>query len=110
MSIFEVVFNLAGLVLGLALVEVLSGLAKLLRERNRLEIGALVPLLGIFVLCDVTSFWGQAYELRDLMPSVWPSLGAALVITSIYYLAASLTVPSNISTQADYDAAYTNLP
>lgn len=106
MSIFEVVFNLAGLVLGLALVEVLSGLTKLLRERDRLEIGALVPLLGVFVLCDVTSFWGQAYELRELMPSVWPSLGAGLVITSIYYLAASLAIPSNISTQADYDGAY----
>lgn len=106
MSIFEVVFNLAGLVLGLALVEVLSGLTKLLRERERLKIGVLVPLLGVFVLCDVTSFWGQAYELRELMPSVWPSLGAALVITSIYYLAASLTIPTNLTTQVDYDEAY----
>lgn len=106
MSIFEVVFNLAGLVLGLALVEVLSGLTKLLRARERLRIGALVPLLAVFILCDVTSFWGQAYELRELMPSVWPSLGAALVITSIYYLAASLAIPANLTTQADYDNGY----
>jgi hypothetical protein len=106
MSIFEVVFNLMGLVLGLALVEVLSGLGKLLGARSRLKIGYLVPLLGVFVLGDVTSFWGQAYELRALMPSVWPSLGIALVITSIYYLAASLAIPSALITQAEYDDAY----
>jgi len=106
MSIFEVVFNLMGLVLGLALVEVLSNLAKLLRARQQLRIGFLVPLLGIFVLGDVTSFWGQAYELRDLMTSVWQSLGVALVISSVYYLAASLAIPSALVTQANYDDAY----
>jgi hypothetical protein len=95
-----------GLVLGFALVEVLSGLAKLVRARDRLKIGFLVPLLGILVIGDVTSFWGQAYELRDLMVSVWQSLGIALVITSIYYLAASLAIPSELVTQESYDAAY----
>jgi hypothetical protein len=39
MSVFEVVFNLVGLVLGLSLVEVLSGLAKVLRKIRRIRVG-----------------------------------------------------------------------
>lgn len=105
-SIFEVVFSLTGLVLGLALVEVLSGLTKVVKARGHLKIGLLIPLLGLFVLGDVTSFWGQAYEVRDLIPSVWPGLGVALVITSIYYVAASLTIPPDLTTQTDYDDHY----
>ncbi len=106
MIIFEVVFNLMGLVLGLALVEVLSGLAGLMKMRGRLKIGWLTPLLAVWIMADVTQFWGQAYEMRTLLPSVWQSLGAALVITSIYYVAASLVVPETTEGQAAYDEAY----
>lgn len=70
-SVFEVVFNLVGLVLGFALIEVLAGLAKTLRARRIVKIGWLTPLLGIWLLLDVTTFWGSAWELRDLLPSVW---------------------------------------
>jgi hypothetical protein len=105
-SIFEVVFNLVGLVLGLALVEVLSGLAKLMKRRDSLNVGWVTPLLGVWIMADVTQFWGQAYEMGSLLPSVWPSLGVALAITSIYYLAASLVIPDTIEDQAAYDHAY----
>jgi hypothetical protein len=103
MTIFEVVFSLTGLVLGLALVSVLSGLAKTMRARSELNVGWLTPLLGIWVLADVTSFWGMAWEIRDLMPSVWPSLGVGLVLTSLYYLAASLVFPENLKAEPDLD-------
>ncbi|CAN5424374.1 hypothetical protein BH10PSE1_BH10PSE1_08360 [soil metagenome] len=106
MSIFEVVFNLVGLVLGLALVEVLSGLARLIKARDKLRIGWLNPLLAVLVLADVTSFWGQAYEIRERLPSVWPSLGAGLIITSVYYLAASFVVPQGLDDQTEYDHSY----
>jgi hypothetical protein len=103
MTIFEVVFSLTGLVLGLALVSVLSGLAKILRARSDLRTGWLTPLLGIWLLTDVTSFWGMAWEIRDLMPSVWPSLGVGLVLTSLYYLAASLVFPEDLKVESDLD-------
>ncbi len=56
LSLFEVVFNLVGLVLGFALVEVLSGLAKTFRARRLIHIGWLTPLLGVWMLFDVTTF------------------------------------------------------
>ncbi len=103
MTIFEVVFSLTGLVLGLALVSVLSGLAKIMRARCELRTGWLTPLLGIWLLLDVTSFWGMAWEIRDLMPSVWPSLGVGLMLTSLYYLAASLVFPEDLKIEPDLD-------
>lgn len=106
MSVFEVVFNLVGLVLGFALVEVLAGLARTLRLRRKISIGFLTPLLGIWVLFDVTTFWGSAWEMRSLMPSVWPSLGAGIIMTSVYYLAASQVFPDELHQHEWLDEHY----
>lgn len=105
-GIFEVVFNLVGLVLGFALVEVLSGLAKTFRARRRIHIGWLTPLLGVWVLFDVTTFWGSAWALQDLLPSVWQCLGVGLVITSTYYLAASQVFPERLTDHEELDSHY----
>ena len=74
MSVFEMVFNLVGLVLGFALVEVLSGLSRMLRLRGKARMGWLTPLLGIWVLADVATFWGIAWNFRDLMTE-WRTAG-----------------------------------
>jgi hypothetical protein len=100
------VFNLVGLVLGFALIEVLAGLARTLRARRVIRIGWLTPLLGVWVLFDVTTFWGSAWELRDLLPSVWQSLGAGVVITSVYYLAASQVFPEHLTEHEELDSHY----
>ena len=106
MTVFEMVFSLTGLVLSLSLVVVLMGLGKALQPRPGVTIGWLTPLLGVFVLGDIATFWGMAWELRDLMPSVWPSLGVGLVLTSTYYLAASLVFPDDFEKEPDLDAYY----
>lgn len=106
LTIFEVVFNLVGLVLGFALVEVLSGLAKTIRARGRIRIGVLTPLLGVWVLLDVTTFWGSAWQMRNLMPSVWQSLGVGIVMTSVYYMAASQVFPERLSEHEELDTHY----
>ena len=105
-SVFEVVFNLVGLVLGFTLVEVLAGLAKTLRARRLIRIGWLTPLLGVWILFDVTTFWGSAWALRDLLPSVWQCLGVGLVITSVYYLAASQVFPEHLAAHQELDPHY----
>ncbi len=100
------VFSLTGLVLSLSLVVVLMGLGKALQPTPQTNIGLLTPLLGIWVLGDVATFWGMAWEVRELMPSVWPSLGVGLVLTSIYYIAASLVFPEDFDKEPDLDAYY----
>jgi hypothetical protein len=106
MSVFEVAFNLVGLVLGLSLVEVLSGLAKVLRKIGRIRVGWLCPLLGIWVIGDVTTFWGQAWEARNLMSSVWQALGVGVTFSSAYYLAASQVFPPEGEECLDLDDWY----
>ena len=106
MTVFEMVFSLTGLVLSLSLVVVLMGLGKTLRVRPNLHVGWLTPILGIFVLGDVTTFWGMAWEIRELMPSVWPSLGVGLVLTGVYYVAASLVFPEDFAEEPDLEAYY----
>ena len=106
MTIFEMVFNLIGLVLGLALVEVLGGLAKAIKSRPEERIGWLTPLLGAWVVLDVSAFWGIAWEVRDLLTTLWPSLLVGVVLASVYFLAAALIFPNDIDNQPDPDAHY----
>ncbi len=59
MSGFDLVFAAFGLLLGLAISEVLGGFSralKLKRGAKPVRIGWLTPLLGLFVLLDLTSW------------------------------------------------------
>jgi hypothetical protein len=106
MAAFDFVFTLIGLVLGLSLVEVLAGLARTLNARASTKIGWLTPLLGVFVILDVTSFWGICWSIRDMLPSVRLTLGAGVLFTSIYYMAATLVFPGHPEQFADLDQHY----
>lgn len=106
MTNFEMVFSLVGLVLGLSLVEVLSGLARTIHARSEVHIGWLTPLLGIWVIGDVSTFWGIAWEVRNILGSVWASLGLGVAITSVYYVAASMVFPRDPGAYPDLDAHF----
>lgn len=106
MTGFEMVFSLVGLVLGLSLVEVLSGLVRTVHARSEVRIGWLTPLLGIWVIGDVSTFWGIAWEVRGLLESVWASLGLGVAITSVYYVAASMVFPTDPRDQPDLDVHF----
>ena len=58
MDRFEFVFSLIGLLLGLSLVEVLSGLVKARKVRSTIRIGWLTPMLGILVSFTSRVFGG----------------------------------------------------
>jgi hypothetical protein len=93
-------------VLGLALVSVLGGLAETLKSRPVRKIGWLTPLLGAWVVLDVSAFWGIAWEVRDLLTTLWPSLLVGVVLASLYYLAAALIFPDDVKNHPDLDAHY----
>ena len=75
MSQFEFIFSLYSLLLGLSLVELLSGLGKTVKARLHVDeeakagyrVGWLTPLLGLFVMLDLLSFWGAAWAVRDII-------------------------------------------
>jgi hypothetical protein len=111
MSAFEFVFSLFGLLLGFSLVEVLSGLVRTFKLRRApgpdakraVRIGWLTPLLGLFVLVDLTSFWNIAWRSRDLIPANLATLLLGLAVTGLYYFSASMVFPDKPEEWPDFD-------
>ncbi|HTU13540.1 MAG TPA: hypothetical protein VMG08_21805 [Allosphingosinicella sp.] len=109
MSPFELVFAVFGLLLGLAIAEVLGGFSralKLKRGAKGVRIGWLTPLLGLFVILDLTTFWIVAYDARAYLRADYITLTAVLVIVGIYYLAATLIFPEDPEAWPDFDDWY----
>ena len=107
MSDFEFLFAMFGLMLGLSLAEVLSGLARSLEERLQprpaLRIGVLTPLLASFVLLDLLSFWGAAWTVRNLVRVSGESLLLVTVFAGSYYMAARLVFPRDLEAVKSLD-------
>src|SRR3954464_13294623 len=106
MDSFSFVFSLFGLLMGLALAETIGGFGKALEMRHKIRIGWLLPLLGLYITFDITSFWLIAWQNRSEIPVDFLSLAAGLFIFGIYYLVALLAFPDDIEKWADLDAYY----
>lgn len=106
MSGFEFAFTLFGLLLGLALAEGLGGLARALKAKHKVRIGWPTALLGLFVSCDVVTFWMYGWAMRKLLQISWPMLFGGFVVTAIYYVCASLVFPDDDEGWADMDAHF----
>jgi len=114
MSGFEFVFTLFGLLLGFSMVEVLGGFAKAVEARVRppadrrapVRLGWLTPLLGIYVMLDLTSFWMAAWVARDQFSVGGPALFGGLVFAGSYYLAAHAVFPSDPARHDELDSHY----
>lgn len=106
MSNFEFVFSLFGLLMGLALAEVIGGFGSALEMRHRIRVGWLAPLLALLITFDLTSFWMVAWQVRESIPVNFISLMVGLLIFGIYYLIAQLAFPDDMDLWPDLDAYY----
>lgn len=106
MSAFEFFFTLYGLVLGLSVVEVVSGFARLAHDRRGVKVGWLTPLLAILMLLDLASFWVSAYGLLQEYELTYSVLVIALTISALYYVAASVVFPRDFKAEPDFDAVF----
>jgi len=114
MTSFELVFSLFGLVLGLSLAEVLGGFAraiKLRRHARRIgqevtRLGWLTPALAVFLLLDIAGFWFIVWRAREAIPATPASLLLSLIVTGLYYLAASWVFPHEPPEGSDFDAHF----
>jgi hypothetical protein len=109
MSPFELVFAVFGLLLGLAIAEVLggfSGAVKLKRGTKPVRIGWLTPLLGLLVVLDLTSFWMVAWDAKDQIDANYATLCGVLLMVGIYYMAATLIFPDTPEEWPDFDDWY----
>ncbi|WBH17980.1 hypothetical protein [Sphingomonas radiodurans] len=109
MSAFELVFAVYGLLLGLALSEVLGGFSralKLKRGTRPVRIGWLTPLLGMLVMLDLSSFWMLAWDAREQIGANYVTLVGVLAMVGVYYLAATLIFPDTPEEWPDFDDWY----
>ena len=93
MASFEFLFTLFGLMLGLALTEVVGGFARAVKRRGPAQLGVLTPLLSLCMAYEITDFWLVAWDMRETVPIRVPALIGSLVITGLYYFAAVLAWP-----------------
>lgn len=103
MSGFEFVFSLFGLLLGLCVAEVLGGLGRALEHRDEVRIGWLTPMLGAFILVDLTTYWFALWIDRENIPITPLTLLFGTVFAAAYYLAAYLIFPDDLKRHADLD-------
>jgi hypothetical protein len=114
MSQFEFIFSLYSLLLGLSLVELLSGMGRTVKARLQIgqeaeagyRIGWLTPLLGLFVMLDLLSFWSAAWATRDIVAVSGAWMMGTMLFASAYYLAAHLVFPETIPENGDLDPHY----
>lgn len=113
MSQFEFVFVLYSLVLGLSLVELLNGLGRTLefmlgREAGdrAFSIGVLTPMLALFVILDLLSFWIFAWIVQEHVAADRFTILGVLVFASAYFLASRLVFPSDPENFTDLDTHY----
>ena len=111
MSSFEFLFSLFGLLLGFTLVEVLSGLVrttKTMRTRaggteTRIRVGWLTPLLALFVMLDIASYWENIWPTREFVSVGFDTIFGGLLIAGGYYFAASMVFPDDAAAWPDLD-------
>jgi hypothetical protein len=109
---FNFAFSLFAIILGLSLAKVLEGFARALKRRRVVHLGWLTPMLAIFVMLDLTSFWESGWAARRFVTPQYGDLLIGLVMCSLYYIAASIIFPGEFGEGrqemdgADFDEHY----
>jgi len=113
LSDFEFVFVLYSLVLGLSLVELLNGLGRTVEFKlaqqagdRAFSLGVLTPLLALFVILDLLSFWIFAWIVQEHVVAERFTVLGVLVFASAYFLASRLVFPSDPQNFTELDTHY----
>ncbi len=110
---FYFLFEAFILLMGLAMAQVLGGFARVLKLRARqragvdgdkVHIGWLTPLLGLFVIVDQSTFFLHMFSFRESMPFNGGTVLGILLTIGWYYLVASMTFPDKPEDWPDFDA------
>lgn len=106
MSGFELFFSLFGLILGLAIASLAASASDILRDEKRIKIGWLTPLLVVFLLIDLTSFWIASYRSLQDVRVGFPSMMWAVGMAVVYFFAAAVVFPKRLDAWNALDEYY----
>ncbi|MEO7478241.1 MAG: hypothetical protein ABIT64_03300 [Lysobacteraceae bacterium] len=108
MDKFSFFFAFYGLILGLAVTELLKGLGALARAGMLHRLGWQTGLLALFVLLVVCATWLDAWNSLRGVALDFSGLWAPVLIAILYYLAAVVTFPHNPAQCASLDDYFAN--
>lgn len=103
MSDFEFFFSFYGLILGLSVAEIASGVARTVHERGGVKVGWLTPMLAVFISLDVAGFWVVAWQDWRGIEVDFGILVVGLVMAMTYYVAAAVVFPRELEGWASLD-------
>jgi hypothetical protein len=103
MTPFEFLLSLFGLLLGLCIAEVFGGLGRTFESRKKIATGWLTPLLGVFVLTDLITYWFGLWGERSSLTLSLLGLFAGAAFAGAYYLAAYIVFPRDLAPGMDLD-------
>jgi len=90
---FSFLFSFYGLILGMAVAEIAAGFSRAYDQRREHRIGLVAPLFGALLLCDLLTFWANAYTYRELEKFSYLTVLAVAVVSLLYYFAATQVFP-----------------
>jgi hypothetical protein len=103
---FSFFFAFYGLILGLAVTELLGGFAGMVRARALKRIEPQTALLAFLTFLIIVATWIEAWDsLRDVRLDL-ATLWAPVLLATCYYLAASVVFPSDPAEFDDLAAYY----
>lgn len=103
MSNFEFVFSLLVILLGLALAEVLGGLARVMKRRPRIRVGWATALVATWTTTETVLFWRVIWRARNTLSDKSAVLFAGFIVTAFCYFAAALVFPDDLEGRTDLD-------
>jgi hypothetical protein len=103
MSSFEFFMTFYGLLLGLAVAEVLLGFANLLRHRARPRLGLLTPLLGLLVFLQLMAIFIDAWSRLQSVAITMEGLALPTAIGVMMFFVSVILVPRDPAEWSDLD-------
>jgi hypothetical protein len=103
---FEFFFAFYGLILGLAVAELLNGVAGVVRARRVRKVGLRTVLMAVFTLMALMATWLDAWRSLREVRLAFSDLALPFGIGGLYYLAAVVIFPKDVEAWETLDAYY----
>ncbi len=96
---FGFMFGFYGLLLGLAVAEVVGGFSRAYDDRHTRRLGFVAPLFGVLLLVDLITFWMNAWAYRELAEISHLTAFVTALVALLYYFAATQVFPKAAETE-----------
>ena len=103
MSPFDFLAIVIAIPMGLALVEIAQGISTTLRRRHEIKVGLLTPLLSVYLLLIISNAWLSLWRAQDILTVESSTLFFGLLLSVVFYIAASFAVPDTPANGSDLD-------